>query len=88
VERHGEYDTIKNVATGQYLALEGDHAIVSQNPADWDVTMEYQGRFKIAAVDDDDRALNLTGPPNGAPVDLTDYTGARAQQWFFQSRNG
>ncbi|MEU3570530.1 RICIN domain-containing protein [Kitasatospora sp. NPDC036755] len=86
VEENGEYNTIRNVGTGRYLAVDGDNAILSDNPADWDVSLENQGRFKVAAVGDG-RALYLTGGKDGDAVKLANYTGAKPQQWYFQSRD-
>jgi hypothetical protein len=86
VKPDGRYDTIQNVGTGQYLAWDGNHVIVSQNPADWNVQRGDRGRFKIEAVGDGQVAY-LTGRHNGARVDLTNYTSARNQQWYFQSRD-
>ncbi|MFF4926053.1 RICIN domain-containing protein [Kitasatospora sp. NPDC001261] len=86
VEENGQYNTIRNVGTGRYLAVDGDSAVLGENPEDWDVTLENQGRFKVAAVGDG-RALYLTGGKDGSPVELANYTGAKPQQWYFQSRD-
>jgi hypothetical protein len=86
VEPDGRYDTIQNVGTGQYLAWDGGHVIVSQNPADWNLQRDDRGRFKIEAADDG-RVVYLTGRYNGARADLTNYTSARDQQWYFQNRD-
>ncbi|MGW2873285.1 hypothetical protein [Kitasatospora sp. NPDC001225] len=86
VEASGQHYTLRNEETGQYLAYDGDNVIVSQHATDWDVTMESRGRFKVTAVGDG-RALYLTSGKDGAAVGLANYTGARPQQWYFQSRD-
>ncbi|MFE4359952.1 MULTISPECIES: hypothetical protein [Streptomycetaceae] len=76
MEENGRYDTVRNVGMGRYPAVDGDDAVLSDNPADRDVALENQGRFKTAVVGDG-RALSLTGGKDSAPVEPTGSTGVK-----------
>lgn len=77
---------IESVASpGKYLGSDGDQVALQDNPTEWGLVMEFQGRYKLEKRGDG-RVTQLTGPADGAPVRLTDYTGARNQQWYLQHR--
>ncbi|KAF9353410.1 hypothetical protein BGX26_008827 [Mortierella sp. AD094] len=78
--------TIRNMETGQYLGWEGDKVIASNTKFDWDITMSYQGRFKIEASGDG-RAVQLSSSRNGDQVQLVNFTGSNSQSWYFQHRD-
>ncbi|KAF9311846.1 hypothetical protein BGZ91_006700 [Linnemannia elongata] len=70
-----------NKQSGKFLSLVGTKVVLDAKPIAWNI-VEEPGKFEIVAMAG--TVVGLTGPQNGAPLDLNPDRKQPPQQWVFQ----